>query len=99
MRIIFLSVCVLEDKCSSDKDFFSHSYLEAQLEFEETVEAEQSTSSHPCPTVLDHGYFVGSPKSPGSELAAVQERIKELEQEVSKLKAERFGLARFRYDK
>ena len=44
MRIIFLSVCVLQDKCSLDKDFFlSHSYSEAQLESEETVEAEQST--------------------------------------------------------
>ena len=48
--------------------------------------------------MLDHDYFVGSSKSPGSELAAAQERIKELEKEVSKLKAERFGLARFGYD-
>ena len=51
-----------------------------------------------CPTLPDHDYYVKRPESRESQLHAAQERIKELEEEVIKLKAARFGLARFGYD-
>ena len=51
-----------------------------------------------CPTLPDHDYYVKSPESHESQLHAAQDRINELEEEVIKLKAELFGLARFGYN-
>ena len=51
-----------------------------------------------CPTLPDLDYVVKNPESHESQLHAAHKHIKEPEEEVTKVKAEQFGLARFGYD-